>query len=453
VILGGGLAGLAAGVRLSEAGFAVTLLEKRNVLGGRASSFRPPGETEPIDNCQHVLLGCCTNLIDFFDRTDTLDQIRFFRRFDFIGDAGTASLAASLLPAPLHFLPSVMRFHHLNSQDRQSLVRAILAIMRTPQPYPDVPFIDWLRKQRQSTEVINLFWRVIMTSALNEDPERLSARPAFHVIVDSFVRNRRGYRMGVPKVPLSQLYSPDKIGKWMSLRLGAVAASLEAEGGNVSGLVLQNGEKVDANYYLSALPPDALANLFQTEQRERWPELNEWKALEWSPITGIHLWYDRPVMKLPHAVVVGKTIQWIFNKSAVGAAATAGQYLQVVISASRALLTLKREEILDLIQRELAALLPETQSAKLERAVVVKEAESTPSFPPGYESRRPGPTTQFRNFFLAGDWTGTGWPPTMESAVRSGYHAAECIAQAAGLGKTFMVPDLPSDPLARILLA
>ena len=184
----------------------------------------------------------------------------------------------------------------------------------------------------------------------------------------------------------------------------------------------------------------------------RSPQLEEWKALEWSPITGIHLWYDRPVMRLPHAVVVGKTIQWIFNKSAVSAAGP-GQYLQVVISASRTLLTMKREEIIELVQRETADVLPEARDAKLERAVVVKETESTPCFPPGYEARRPGPMTPFANFFLAGDWTATGWPPTMESAARSGYLAAESVARAAGQPQTFLVPDLPTDPLARLLMA
>ena len=138
VILGGGLAGLAAGVRLSEAGFAVTLIEKRNVLGGRASSFTPPGEREAIDNCQHVLLGCCTNFIDFLQRTDSLEHIRFYQRFDFLGDAGQATLAPSLLPAPLHFLPSLLNFQHLSRADRHSLVRAVLAILRTPQPYPEI---------------------------------------------------------------------------------------------------------------------------------------------------------------------------------------------------------------------------------------------------------------------------------------------------------------------------
>ena len=121
--MGGGLAGLAAALRLSESGYSVELIERRSVLGGRASSFTPPGESSPIDNCQHVLLGCCTNLLDFFSRTGTLDQFRFYKRFDFLGTAGRCSLAASALPAPLHFLPSLLRFRHLSLADRWSLSR------------------------------------------------------------------------------------------------------------------------------------------------------------------------------------------------------------------------------------------------------------------------------------------------------------------------------------------
>jgi zeta-carotene desaturase len=441
-------------VRLHEAGFTVTLLEKRNVLGGRASSFAPPGESASIDNCQHVLLGCCTNLLDFFSRTNALRHIRFYRRFDFLGERGFASLAASLLPAPLHFLPSILRFHHLSLGDRRSLARAIFSVVRTPKPYPDVSFMDWLSQQNQSTSLIECFWRPVMTSALNEDPERLSTSPAFHVIVDSFVRNRRGYYMGVPRVPLSEMYSGLKMREFMEIHLSTAISWIDIGDNRVAGIRLQGGERIEADYYLSALPPDALANLFDPQSLRAWPELEKGRRLEWSPITGIHLWYDRPVMSRPHAVIIGKTAQWVFNKSLTQSPGrSTGQYIQVVISASRPLLTMKREEILELIQRELNEVLPTTRGAILERAVVVKVAESTPHFPPGAYSQRPGAETPYRNLFLGGDWTATGWPPTMEGAVRSGYQAAECITAAAGTPRKFMVPDLPTGLLARLLLA
>jgi squalene-associated FAD-dependent desaturase len=454
VILGGGLAGLAAGVRLYEAGFVVTLVERRGILGGRASSFNPPGDTASIDNCQHVLLGCCTNLLDFFSRTNSLKDIKFYRRFDFLSEDGCASLAASLLPAPLHFLPSIMRFRHLSPSDRRSLVRAVFDIIRTPVPYPDASFMDWLRAHHQSEAVIRNFWHAVMTSALNEDPERLSTRPAFHVIVDSFVKNRRGFHMGVPNVPLSQMYSASRMSEFMTVRLGTAVSSVKIKGDSMEGIVLQDNERVEADYYMSAIPPHILGTLFDDDVQLEWSDLKQWSEIQWSPITGIHLWYDRKVMQTPHAAVVGKTIQWIFNKSVTSEGNdSSGQYIQVVISASRSLLSLKREEILAVVQRDLHEILPETRVAKLHRSVVVKVAESTPHFPPGSDGQRSGPLTPYRNFFLAGDWTATGWPPTMEGAVRSGYRAAECVTQAAGAGRAFLVPDLPTSTLARLLLA
>ncbi|MBI2819109.1 MAG: FAD-dependent oxidoreductase [Acidobacteria bacterium] len=454
-ILGGGLAGMAAALRLSEAGYAVKLIERRPVLGGRASSFVPPGETVSIDNCQHVLLGCCTNLIDFFRRAGVGNQFRYYSRYFFQSNGTISSLSASALPAPLHFLPSLAGFRTLPWQDRWAIARAMFAILRAPKPFPDEPLVDWLDRHGQSPAVKEKFWKVILVSALNEDLERLSTRPAFHVFLDGFLRNRRGYRMGVPTVPLAELYSPRLLSEKCALTLATAIAGLEIGSSRVQGIRLQNGEMKTADYYISTLPSDVLVNLLSEEHRRIWPATNDWVALNWSPITGIHLWFDRPVTELHHLTVCGRTIQWIFNKSALARDKDANartQYVQVVISASRSLVLLKREEILDLALRELAEILPQSRHAALQKAVVVKETKATFSFSPGSDDRRPGPETPFANLFLAGDWTQTGWPPTMEGAVRSGYHAAERVTIAAGRPQNFLVPDLPTDRLARLLL-
>ena len=446
---------MAAALRLSEAGYAVELFEKRPVLGGRASSFVPPGESEPIDNCQHVLLGCCTNLIDFFRRAGAGGKFRYYNRFDFYADGKVFSFSASALPVPLHFLPSLAGFRVFRWRDRWAIARAMLAILRTPQPFPDEPLGGWLDRHGQSAAVKENFWKVILVSALNEDLERLSARAAFHVFLDSFLRNRRGYRMGVPTVPLSELYSKLLLGEQCAVALSMPIVEIGTNSNRVECVRLQNGSVKSADYYISAMPPDALANLLSGEQRRQWPESSAWAALEWLPITGIHLWFDRRVMELDHLTVCGKTIQWIFNKSDVFEASKsnqAGQYIQIVISASRSLVTMKREEILELALRELREVLPPTQLAALQKAVVVKETKATFSFSPGSDDRRPSSDTPFANLFLAGDWTQTGWPPTMEGAVRSGYRAAERITEAAGSPQKFLVADLASDPLARLLL-
>jgi squalene-associated FAD-dependent desaturase len=461
IILGGGLAGLAAAACLAEARFEVEVLEKRPVLGGRASSFFPPGETERIDNCQHVLLGCCTNLLDFFRRTGTLDRFRFYNSFLFLGPRGASTMSASALPAPLHLLPSLLRFRDLGWRDRWAVARAMRAMLRLGEPAPDEVMLDWLQRQRQTSTAIENFWRVVLTSALNEDLERLSSRHAFKVFRDAFLRNRQGYRMGVPATSLSDLYSSNILSEKCSLRLGTSAAALEFSDGQVSRLRLRDGEEKTADYYISTVLPDAFSNLLPGAIGEEWPEIKDLGKLEWSPITGIHLWFDRPITELEHAAIVGRTIQWVFNRSAIGIrepgakksgeASPAPQYIQLVVSASRALIPLRRDEVLELSLRELGELFPRSREAKLLNAVVVKESKATLSLQPGLDPLRLGPETPFRNLYLAGDWTATGWPFTMEGAVRSGYRAAELVAEASGRPQHFLQPDLPVAPLVRLL--
>jgi zeta-carotene desaturase len=448
IVLGGGLAGLAAAARLAESGYEVEVLEKRPVLGGRASSFLAPGETEPIDNCQHVLLGCCTNLLDFYERTGVAAKIRFYNRYLFLGPKGISSISSSALPAPLHLLPSLLRFRDFTWPDCAAIARAMLAILRMREPLLDAPLSDWLREQRQTKGAIEFFWRVILTSALNEDLERLSTRPAFQVFRESFLCNQRGYRMGIPTVSLGELYASKQLRETCSLQTEILASEILLSDHAVRGLRLRNGEMKQADFYVSSIPPDALNALLPASP---WTALERLACLDWSPITGVHLWFESRVMELPYAAVLGRTIQWIFNKSAISRKADAPQYLQLVISASRNLVPMKREEVLELMLGELRELLPKARAARLLKAVVVKETKSTLSFPAGTDDWRPGPQTPFRNLFLAGDWTASGWPPTMEGAVRSGYRAAEEVTRAAGNPRRFLVPDLQLAPLARLM--
>jgi zeta-carotene desaturase len=183
-----------------------------------------------------------------------------------------------------------------------------------------------------------------------------------------------------------------------------------------------------ADYYVSSLPFERLQPLL--------PDLPiPWDKFEHSPITGIHLWFDRPVTELPHATLLDRNIQWMFNKSE-------GRYIQLVVSASRSLLEKPRNEIIDMAVRELAEFFPIAGEARLEKAQVIKEVRATFSAKPGIEESRPLAATPFNNFFLAGDWTRSGWPATMEGAVRSGYLAAEAVAAAAGRPQRFLLPDI-----------
>lgn len=436
IVIGGGLAGLAAAAALGDAGFQVDLFEARGFLGGRATSYTLPGEAgeaEVIDNCQHVLLRCCVNLMDFYRRLGVADRIKFYKQFYFIEPGGRIStLGAGRLPAPLHFTGSFWKLHFLDVNDKLAIARALLAIRREHGRRSDlerITMLDWLREKRQTERAIHRFWSQVLVSAINEVLDRMAAVHGFQVFWLGFLARSNSYEMGVPAVPLGELYGSEawkRIGN-VRLHLRAPVDRAIIENHSVRAIVSQ-GEERAADYYVSALPFERMPAVF--------PQLElPLEGFEHSPITGIHLWFDRSVTQLAHATLLDRTVQWMFNKSG-------GRYLQVVVSASRSLVDMSRSEVVELAIRELAEFLPRVREAKLEKAHVVKEVRATFSPRPGIDALRPASATTFGNLFLAGDWTRSGWPATMEGAVRSGYLAAEAVARAAGAPKKFLLPDI-----------
>jgi squalene-associated FAD-dependent desaturase len=434
IVIGGGLAGLASAAALGQAGFQVDLFEARAFLGGRATSYPVPGDTsEVIDNCQHVLLRCCVNVMNFYGRLGVADRIQFHKRFYFIEPGGrTSILEAGVLPAPLHFTGSFRKLAFLGLADKIGIARALLAIRSERgrrQDLDRISMLDWLREKRQTERAIGRFWNQILVSAVNEDLDRMAASHGFQVFWLGFLARANTYEMGIPAVPLGDLYGPDAwrhIGN-VRLHLRKPVEQVITEDGAIRG-VMAGGERHTADYYVSALPFERVPALL--------PELQlDLESFEHSPITGIHLWFDRSLTQLPHATLLDRTIQWMFNKSG-------GRYLQLVVSASRSLVDMPRAEVIALAVRELTEFLPRARDAKIEKAHVVKEIRATFSARAGLEQARPVSTTKFGNFFLAGDWTRSGWPATMEGAVRSGYLSAEAVARAAGQEQKFLLPDV-----------
>lgn len=435
LIIGAGLAGLACAVALDEAGFQVTVLEAKPFAGGRAASYRmAPGEdSEEIDNCQHILLRCCVNLIDFYRRLDVLDGIRFHQTLYFLEPGGRIStLRRGPLPAPLHLGPSFARLRFLGWRDKAAIARAMAAVRRDWTARADLDEItmsDWLAEKGQTSRAVNRLWRPILLSAINEEPHKMAARHGLQVVRLGLLSARHSYEMGIPSVPLGELYRSER---WrgsgrVDFRFRSPASSLLVSGRSVTGV--RSGDRTYAPGHVVLAVPFG-------EARRLAPELDlPVSSWQHSPITGIHLWFDRPVTRLPHAALLDRTIQWFFNKDR-------GRYLQVVVSASRDLLPLSRREVIDLAVRELCDFLPEAGAARLEKAHVVKEVRATFSAVPGLERLRPGAQTGLSNLVLAGDWTKTGWPATMEGAVRSGYRAAEAVTAAAGRAVRFLLPDL-----------
>jgi squalene-associated FAD-dependent desaturase len=292
-----------------------------------------------------------------------------------------------------------------------------------------ITMLDWLREKRQTETAIRRFWNQILVSAINEDLDRMAASHGFQVFWLGFLARANTYEMGIPAVPLGDLYGPEawkRIGN-VRLHLRTPVELVVVENGAIRG-VTAGGEQHTADYYISALPFERVPAVI--------PELRlDLAGFEHSPITSIHLWFDRSLTQLPHATLLDRTIQWMFNKSG-------GRYLQLVVSASRGLVEMPRAEVIALAMRELTEFFPRTKDAKIEKAHVVKEIRATFSARAGLEQSRPLSATKFPNLFLAGDWTRSGWPATMEGAVRSGYLAAEAVACAAGRERKFLLPDI-----------
>jgi zeta-carotene desaturase len=434
IVIGGGLAGLASAAALGQSGFQVDLFEARGFLGGRATSYPVAGEgTEVIDNCQHVLLRCCVNLMDFYRRLGVADRIQFHKRFYFIEPGGrTSILEAGGLPAPFHFTGSFRKLAFLGLSDKIAIARALLAIRREHgrrQDLDRITMLDWLHEKRQTETAIARFWNQVLVSAVNETLDRMAASHGFQVFWLGFLARANTYEMGIPAVPLGDLYGPDAWRRIGNVRLHPRAAvdQVIVENEAIRG-VIACGQQHPADDYISALPFERVPAVIPAL------DLNI-ARFEHSPITGIHLWFDRSVTQLPHATLLDRTIQWMFNKSG-------GRYLQLVVSASRSLLEMPRGEVIALAVRELMEFFPRIKDATIEKAHVVKEVRATFSAQAGLEQLRPLSATRFPNLFLAGDWTRSGWPATMEGAVRSGYLAAEAAACAAGQPEKFLLPDI-----------
>ena len=457
-IVGGGIAGLAAACALAESGFEVTVFERRPFVGGRASSYEHPGTGEIVDNCQHVLLGCCTNLLDFYRRIGTSDKIRWFDRLTFLEPGGRRSeIGPSFLPAPLHTAPSFLTASSLSLSDKVAISRAMLPLMGPVPPDSATSFADWLRKHHQTQAAIDRFWKVVLVSAINEDLDRISVRYGAQVFRESFLKSAEAGKMGVPTVPLSDLYG--KAIGYIEQRSGKVRlrASVDAILTEEHDVIVQSaGASERYDFAILAVPHQVLGKLLPTQNGSG--ELSCTLAarvakLESSPITGIHLWFDREISELPHAVLLDRTIQWMLQKSKLQPGrreADQGSYLELVVSSSKALVEMGRQEIIDLALRELVDFFPAARDAKLLKATVVKELHATYSALPGSDSFRPQSKSPWPRIFLAGDWTATGWPATMEGAVRSGYRAAEVIAAEARQAQRFLVPDLPAAGLMKL---
>ncbi|MBS1798734.1 MAG: FAD-dependent oxidoreductase [Acidobacteria bacterium] len=452
IVAGAGVAGLAAAVALSKAGARVILLERRPYIGGRAYSYDHPALEETIDS-QHVIVGCCTNLVDLAQQAGMTDTIRWYDELTFIESNGDRSLLKpGPLPAPMHQALSFLRAPMLSLADKTTVASGLLRFLRGYPQDDAESFASWLKRTGQTERAIRHFWEPVVVGALNDNFESCSVKYAGKVFHESFLRSPQAGRLGIPAAPLTEFLSPiatlaESSGVDIRLKCGVESIAQTGDGGWV---VRSGGGDYRADSLVLATDfrqtHSLLAALPSSEEAKRQRQAGFERFIP-SPITTIHLWYDRDVVGLDHAVLLDTRIQWVFTKSRIRRwPAERGSYQELVISASWAELEMGREEILSAALREFENFFPAAREAKLVKSGVLKEARATFSVTPGLDRFRPQQKTQWPRLYLAGDWTATEWPSTMEGAVRSGRLAA---GEVVGDRQRFMAPELPATGLMK----
>ncbi len=478
IVIGGGLAGLATSIALAQAGVTVTLLESRPRLGGRASSFEDAATGELIDNCQHVAMGCCTNFRHFCRVTGIEASFRRERELFFVAPPTVTTnnrpricrFSAMPLPAPLHLAAAFLRLSYLSWREKLALACGLKALARERSDAASGKnFADWLGEQRQPPNVIERFWWVVLVSALSESLDRVSVSAARKVFVDGFLANRQGWEVWLPTVPLDELYS-GQLTRWLTshgveVRLKSGVERLVLDNHRVTAVELRNGERLAAQQFVLAVPQHRVRSFLPSKWHDQ-PPFDRLDQLETAPIASVHLWFDRPITELPHAVLVGRLSQWMFNRNKVPSSefqvpsetamtrnselGTRNYYYQVVISNAREVTQRPQAEVIADVVAELKAIWPDADSAELLHSRMIVEHTAVFSPRPGSEEFRPAQQSPIANLQLAGDWTQTGWPATMEGAVRSGFLAAENLSRSFGRETGLLQPDLPVSWLTRL---
>jgi squalene-associated FAD-dependent desaturase len=434
VVVGGGLAGIAAALDCAQPDTEVTLLESRGRLGGAAYSFTRDGLV--ADNGQHVFLRCCTAYRQLLEQIDAAHLVTLQRRLSIpvIAPGGQVTwLRRSGLPAPLHLAGSLARFRLLGLRQRLSLARAMQALGTID---PDDPvadgrsFGDWLSEHGQDDDSIEAMWELIARPTLNLRAADASLAQAAYVFQQGLLRDAAAGDVGYARVPLGQIHDTaaqralKRADVEVRLRAGATAIVRNADGFRVE---ISGSPTRAADAVILAVPHTRAARLLPPDSGVDSTRL---ASLGTSPIVNLHVAYDRRVLSLPFAAGVRTPVQWVFDRTE-SAGLKLGQFLAISLSAADAELEMTVEELRDRYLRALAELLPAARDAVAETFFVTREHAATFRAAPGVRARRPGPQTEIPGLILAGAWTDTGWPATMEGAVRSGRAAARAALEAA----------------------
>ncbi len=438
IVVGGGLAGIAAAVRLSKAGVAVMLLETRQRLGGRATSHVDPRNGEPLDNCQHVVLKCCTEYLELARDMGVQGLFDWHREQYWVEAGGRVSvIRPGVLPPPAHYAGSFLAARFLSLTEKAAVGRGLLAMRRIdPQSVAHRTLGDILRDLRQPARAVARFWSPIIVGACNLDVDAVSARPALKVIRDGFLSAADAAVLGLARVPLVRLY--DRVPEIIENAGGAVRLGVGVDR-VAGGTVIAGDERLEADAVVCALPPERAAAVVDPADAAPWTDLLA--GMRFSPILGVHLEFGRPVLPLPHCVLVDRPTHWFFRKDAEG------RRVHAVVSAADAWLGKTRDQIVEAVVADLHACFPDTEGVQPIAALPIMEKRATFAATPATEiARKRGfmeSSRGFRRLVLAGDYLDTGWPATMEGAVRSGNAAAGFLLEELGAIPATASPQVP----------
>ncbi len=452
-VIGGGFAGLSAAALLAEAGHRVLVLDARPQLGGRATAFTDRGTGELVDNGQHVLFGCYHETFAFLRRVGAAENIYVqpSMAVPYLDRSGRRSeLRCPALPPPLHLLAGVLRWKALPWSDRLSVIRMAAPILsarraiargsRSPLTADGTTVSDWLERAGQSPRLREWLWDPLAVAALNQPPEEAAAEGFVRVLAALFGPRASDAALAWPILPLHQAYAEPArafiVRHGGDVRTGALARVIASETG-VPGVEVR-GERVASGRVITAVSWAALAPLFGPDVPQAMAKtIANASAMESKPIVTVNLWYDRRVMDEPFVGLPGRTVQWVFDKSAIvrqgrdGAPAAGGaSHLSLVSSGADAIVSASDEALVSGAAAEIAEAIPAARNARLTRATVIREKRATFSLAPG-QPPRPGPRTPVPGLYLAGDWTDTGLPGTIEGAVVSGHRAARALLEDA----------------------
>ncbi|WP_353620807.1 hydroxysqualene dehydroxylase HpnE [Stieleria mannarensis] len=428
-IVGGGLAGMSAAETLSRVHpeLRLTLLESKRLPGGRAGSYVDPQTGGEVDYCQHAAMGCCTNLIDLLQACGLEQHLRRDRSLTFLHpDHPPSRFAPSRwLPPPLHLLRTLHAQRYLSARQKREIRSGLWKLMRTPvDTLRNCRAHQWLSDARQSEDTVRDFWDVILVSALGEHTRRVSMAAARKVLIDGFAASRGASDVLVPIVPLADLFgrqlASELTRRGVEIQSGQTVRQITSE-----ARVITSTQTLDADAVICAVPWHRIAELFDQwpdGRRDALPDLPAISAIPSSPITGLHLWFDSPITPMDHAVMVGTVAQWLFR--APFGSQEKHHYYQVVISGSHPAITGTKQTLIDTVLAELRHAFPAARDATLLRHRRVTDPNSVFSLRPEVDAIRPAATTNVPWLSLAGDWTQTDWPATMEGAVISGRLAA-----------------------------